>query len=161
MEGIVAFNLPSLLKSETGSLWRNRRDIDSILDDVFTNFYQSLPALSTSRNIDGTFLPRIDISETSSAYHLEVEVPGIDREDIDVRSENNILTITGKKEVKSDHEERNYYTQERFYGTFKRSITLPSNIAEDDINANFKDGVLEITIPKKEQKDAKRIEIKS
>ena len=156
----MTFNLPSLLKSETGSLWKNRRDIDNILDDVFTNFYQSLPSLPTSQNIDGTFLPRIDISETDSAYHLEIEIPGIDRKDIDIRSENNILTITGKKESSSDHKERNYYAQERFYGTFKRSITLPSNIAEDDIDANFKDGVLEITIPKKEQKNAKRIEVK-
>ena len=154
----MTFNLPSLLKSETGSFWKNRRDIDNILDNIFTNFYQSLPTLVTSP--DGTFLPRIDISETDSAYHLEVEIPGIDRNNIDVSSENNILTITGKKEVKSEHKERNYYTQERSYGTFKRSITLPSNIAEEGIDANFKDGVLEITIPKKEQKNAKRIEVK-
>ena len=161
MEEIMVFNLPSLMKSDTGSLWKNRRDIDVILDDILTSFYQSLQGTPMSKNIDGTFLPSIDISETDSMYHLEVEVPGVAQKDIDIKSENNILTITGKKEVKSDHKERNYYTQERFYGTFKRSITLPANIIENDITAIFKDGVLEINIPKKEYKSAKKIEVKS
>lgn len=75
--------------------------------------------------------------------------------------DNNILTIKGKKEEESETSERNYHVRERYYRSFKRSISLPNNVKADDVDARYENGVLHVRIPKKEQEKTKKIEIKS
>lgn len=155
----MAFNLPRLrTKSEPTDI--RRRDYgDSIFDDFFNELY-SLPTSFLSRS--GVDLsPRIDVSETDNDYHLEAELPGITQKEIDVKIDNNVLTIKGKKEESSEGKGKNYYIRERYYGSFQRSVSLPSNIIADKISAKFENGILHITIPKDNKKTAKKIEVSS
>lgn len=154
----MAFNLPSVRKRLETNETRGQNDLVNLLDNIFNDFYSfSIPSL---QKIRGELSPRIDISETDSDYHIDTDLPGIDQKDIDIKLDNNILTIKGKSEDQSETKERNYYIKERYYGSFQRSISLPNNMNADDIDAKFENGVLHIKIPKKEQENTRKIEIK-
>lgn len=154
----MAFNLPSVRKRLETNETRSQNDLVNLLDNIFNDFYSfSIPSF---QKIRGELSPRIDISETDSDYHIDTDLPGIDQKDIDIKLDNNILTIKGKSEDQSETKERNYYIKERYYGSFQRSISLPNNMNADDINAKFENGVLHIKIPKKEQENTRKIEIK-
>ena len=81
--------------------------------------------------------------------------------DLELKLDNNILIIKGKTEENNENKERNYFMRERYYGSFQRSLTLPNNTNEDDINATFKDGILNIEITKKLENSTKKIEVKT
>jgi HSP20 family protein len=89
-----------------------------------------------------------------------VELPGMQAKDIELKIDNNMLTIKGKRDETTESKEKNYYMRERYYGIFQRSITLPSNIDEMHIDAQFDNGILCINIPKKEIGKTKKIDIK-
>jgi HSP20 family protein len=141
------------LRSKSESI----RTRDSVFDGLFNELY-SLPTsfLSTS-GVD--LSPRIDISETDAAYKIEAELPGINQEELDVKIDNNILTIKGKKEDIKEEKEKNYHLRERYYGAFQRSISLPNNIEPEKIKASFESGVLNISVPKNDKRTPKKIEI--
>ena len=133
------------------------RTRDSIFDDLFNELY-SLPTSFLSKS--GMDLsPRIDISETDNEYKIEAELPGINQKEIDVKIDNNILTIKGKKEDIKEEKEKNYHLRERYYGAFQRSISLPNNIEPEKIKASFENGVLNISVPKSDKRAPKKIEI--
>ncbi|MBM3466273.1 MAG: Hsp20/alpha crystallin family protein [Alphaproteobacteria bacterium] len=141
------------LRSKSESI----RTRDSIFDDLFNELY-SLPTSFLSKS--GMDLsPRIDISETDSEYKIEAELPGINQKEIDVKIDNNILTIKGKKEDVKEEKEKNYHLRERYYGAFQRSISLPNNIEPEKIKASFENGVLNISVPKNDKRTPKKIEI--
>ena len=141
------------LRSKSESI----RTRDSIFDDLFNELY-SLPTSFLSKS--GMDLsPRIDISETDNEYKIEAELPGINQKEIDVKIDNNILTIKGKKEDVKEEKEKNYHLRERYYGAFQRSISLPNNIEPEKIKARFENGVLNISIPKSDKRTPKKIEI--
>lgn len=141
------------LRSKSESI----RTRDSIFDDLFNELY-SLPTSFLSKS--GMDLsPRIDISETDSEYKIEAELPGINQKEIDVKIDNNILTIKGKKEDVKEEKEKNYHLRERYYGAFQRSISLPNNIEPEKIKASFENGVLNISVPKSDKRTPKKIEI--
>ncbi|UWW96761.1 MAG: Hsp20/alpha crystallin family protein [Candidatus Cardinium sp.] len=117
------------------------------------------PDLFTTK--DRNLVPSIDVSETNTGYQIDAELPGIELKDIDVQVDGNLLTIKGKKEENIENKEKNYFMQERHIGSFQRSISLPNNAAIEQINAKLKDGILQLTIPKKKEAITKRIEIKS
>jgi HSP20 family protein len=141
------------LRSKSESI----RTRDSVFDDLFNELY-SLPTSFLSKS--GVDLsPRIDISETDAAYKIEAELPGIKQKEIDVKIDNNILTIKGKKEDIKEEKEKNYHLRERYYGAFQRSISLPNNIEPEKIKASFENGVLNISVPKNDKRTPKKIEI--
>jgi HSP20 family protein len=141
------------LRSKSESI----RTRDSIFDDLFNELY-SLPTSFLSKS--GMDLsPRIDISETDNEYKIEAELPGINQKEIDVKIDNNILTIKGKKEDVKEEKEKNYHLRERYYGAFQRSISLPNNIEPEKIKASFENGVLNISVPKSDKRTPKKIEI--
>ena len=141
------------LRSKSESI----RTRDSVFDDLFNELY-SLPTSFLSKS--GVDLsPRIDISETDAAYKIEAELPGINQKEIDVKIDNNILTIKGKKEDIKEEKEKNYHLRERYYGAFQRSISLPNNIEPEKIKASFENGVLNISVPQNDKRTPKKIEI--
>lgn len=141
------------LRSKSESI----RTRDSVFDDLFNELY-SLPTSFLSKS--GVDLsPRIDISETDAAYKIEAELPGINQKEIDIKIDNNILTIKGKKEDIKEEKEKNYHLRERYYGAFQRSISLPNNIEPEKIKASFENGVLNISVPKNDKRTPKKIEI--
>ena len=102
----------------------------------------------------------VDIWDDADHIYLEAELPGIKKDEIDISVENGVLTIQGEKkheEIKKDH---THHIQERYYGSFSRSFTLPSTVDPDKVEATIKDGVLRVTLNKREEVKAKRIEVK-
>lgn len=107
-------------------------------------------------------VPSVNIRETKDNFMLEVAAPGMVKEDFDVNLDNNVLTVSGKKEEKKEEKEEKYNRKEFSYTSFQRSFYLPEAVNAENIEAHYQDGILMITVPKKEeakQKEAKRINI--
>ena len=109
-----------------------------------------------------SFVPVVNTREGEFAYHVELDLPGIKKEDIEITTEDNVLTISGERKYKDEVKEDDYYKVESVYGKFSRSFTLPEKIDVENIHAESSDGVLEVIIPKLKVEDAKpkKIEIK-
>lgn len=158
----MSFNLPSL-RSIVEPSRRTKRSldtIDTVFDDFFYNIDRPLSQFLLPKALQ-EYYPRMDVSETNSNYSIEVDLPGIKKEDVDIKLDNNILHIKGHQELDKERKDSNFYSRERFYGDFQRSVTLPSDVNSEQIDANFKDGVLTLTIPKNKTSTAKTIDIKS
>ena len=108
----------------------------------------------------GTWSPSVDIFDKGGEVVIHAELPGMKKEDIDVRVENNVLTIRGKKERKDEVKEEGYFRTERAYGSFSRSFSLPTTVEISKIAADYKDGVLTLRLPKAEEAKPRQIEVK-
>ena len=107
------------------------------------------------------FRPKVNTRETDEAYHIEVELPGVKKSDVDISVDGNILTISGERNVRDEVKDEDYHKVESRYGLFSRSFTLPEKVDISNIEAEFVNGVLEIAIPKlKVDTSSKKIEIK-
>lgn len=109
----------------------------------------------------GIWSPAIDLIDQKDKFIAKVELPGVDKKDIKISLIDNNLTIQGEIEKDENIKREDYYCCERVYGKFSRSITLPSGIDQDNIKANYKDGILEISLPKKPEEKPKEITIKA
>ena len=107
----------------------------------------------------GTFAPAVDVYEDEHNVTLKIEVPGIEEKDIDVRIENNVLTVHGERKFEKEEKEENYRRIERQYGSFTRSFTLPNTVDAEKVNANYDKGVLKITLAKKAEAKPKQIKV--
>ena len=155
----MTLNLP-IFRSRSTDIANNRSNIENIFEEFFNDFNRlSSPLLSETMRAN--LLPRLNISETDSKYFIEAELPGVKQNDVELKLDNNILIIKGKAEESTENKERNYFMRERYHGSFQRSLKLPNNINEDDINATFKDGILNIEITKKLENSTKKIEVKT
>lgn len=96
--------------------------------------------------------PRVDMCETSEAFIVEVELPGVQREDVRIEVQDDTLYITGERRTNSERQERNYYRVERSYGRFERQLRLPGTVDREAIRAEFDAGILVITLPKRERR---------
>lgn len=108
----------------------------------------------------GMWLPPIDLSETNDKITVKAEIPGIDSKDIDISIQENTLFLKGEKREEKEEKGKNYYRIERQYGSFSRSVVLPATVDTDKVTAECKNGVLEITLQKKEEVKPKQISIK-
>jgi len=104
--------------------------------------------------------PAIDVYEEGNNIIVEAEVPGVDPKDIDIEIEKKTLRISGKMEKKEEVKEKNYYRKEIKSGSFERTVSLPSEVKEEEIEATMKDGILRIILPKQKTSSPKKIEIK-
>jgi HSP20 family protein len=134
------------------------------LNDVFDAFFSDMERSPLWESAASNFSPRIDVAETEQAISVTAELPGIDPEGVDVTLTQDALTIKGekKREIEEKDDEHNIYRVERTYGAFTRSIPLPVGMVDEDgVSAEFKHGVLTITLPKKADAPAltKRIEV--
>ena len=144
------------------------RTLDSLhneIEKMFESFWrrrESQPFVPSIWDIDGA-VPAIDQSEDETAYHVAVELPGIEEKDVEVSLADNVLTIRGERKLDKEEKEHSYYLRERAQGAFHRSLTFPIQIDENKVKAAFADGVLSITLPKikEAQKKAKTIAIAS
>lgn len=150
------FHLPGFRKDNTN---RSLTNVGSPLEDFYHDIARMSPHLF-SRNFEKGFIPNIDILETDQEYCVETELPGVEQGNIEIKLENNLLTIKGHKSFAEEKKDDNYYTRERSYGEFHRSITMPSNINEDKIEANLKNGVLTVKVPKKNITNSKKVSVK-
>ncbi|MCP5378344.1 MAG: Hsp20/alpha crystallin family protein [Rickettsiaceae bacterium] len=155
----MTINLP-IFRSRFTDIANNRENIENIFAEFFNDFNRPSSSL-LSETVRASLLPRLNISETDNKYFIEAELPGVKQSDLELKLDNNILVIKGKTEESKESKERNYFMRERYYGSFQRSLTLPNNINENDIIANFKDGILNIEITKKLENGTKNIEVKA
>ena len=106
------------------------------------------------------FRPSVNTREGEYAYHIEVDLPGVKKDDIKVDISGNTLTISGERKIKNEVNEKDYYKFESSFGKFQRSFSLPEDIDKENISAAMEDGVLEVTLPKLKKEESKKIEIK-
>lgn len=106
-----------------------------------------------------TWNPAVDIYETGQNLVLKAELPGVDPKDIEVRVEDGTLYLKGERKLEKESKDENYHRVERSYGSFTRSFTLPSSVNTDQVQANYKDGVLTLTLPKREEAKPKTIKV--
>jgi HSP20 family protein len=102
----------------------------------------------------------VDIVEANGGYELHADLPGMKKEDIKIEIQDNMLTLRGERKLEDEKKNKNFRLTERFYGQFIRTFTLPENVNRDQIEAEFKDGVLKLAIPKVEKAKPKEIEVK-
>src|SRR6202171_2530464 len=105
------------------------------------------------------FAPPVDVYEDEHNITLKIEVPGIDEKDIDVRIENNTLTVHGERKIEKEEKEENYRRVERQYGSFTRTFNLPTTVDAEKVSAHYDKGVLKISLPKKAEAKPKQIKI--
>jgi HSP20 family protein len=108
------------------------------------------------------FVPSVNTREGEFAYHIDIDLPGVKKEDIKVDIEDNVLKVSGERHHKEELKEEDYYKLETSFGKFQRSFTVPDNVDAENIDASSKDGVLEIVLPKVKvpEKETKKIEVK-
>jgi HSP20 family protein len=119
------------------------------------------PGHSRSESAFGAWAPPVDILEKDDNLVIRAELPGVQKEEIDVRVENGVLTLHGERKQESEVEEGTTHRMERVFGTFTRSFTLPTTVDASKVTATYKDGVLEVLVPKAETAKPKKIEIKA
>lgn len=137
------------------------RDLRSLQDEVNRLFSTNLSRAFGDEGIArGAWMPNVDIYENKDQIVLEAELPGMNREDFDLAIENNIITLRGERRFEKKDEGDNYHRVERAYGTFTRSFTLPQSVSAEGAAAEYKNGVLRVTLPKREEVKARRIEVK-
>ncbi|RMG59702.1 MAG: Hsp20/alpha crystallin family protein [Deltaproteobacteria bacterium] len=107
----------------------------------------------------GVWSPAVDIYETDESVVVKAELPGVNKDDISIEVKDGVLTLKGERKFEKEVKEENYHLMEREYGSFQRSFTLPATIDQDKVTANYKDGVLEVILPKKEEAKPKQIKI--
>jgi len=112
------------------------------------------------RRMGEEFSPSINLYEKDGDYHLEAELPGVKKEDIKIDVQDDMVTLTGRKESSKEEEGADYYIRESSVGSFSRTFRLPGVVDQDKVDATFKDGRLHMKMPVKESKERKKIEIK-
>src|SRR3954454_12969075 len=139
--------------------WDPFREFTTVQDRLNRLFRESYgegreEALNTS-----SFAPAVDVYEDEHNVTLKIEVPGIDEKDIDVRVENNTLTVHGERKIEQEEKEENYRRIERQYGSFTRTFTLPTTVDTESIQADYDKGVLKIRLAKKAEAKPKQIKV--
>jgi HSP20 family protein len=109
--------------------------------------------------LGGSWAPAVDIYEKDGNIVLKAELPGVDPKDVDIRVENNLLTLRGERKFDNEVKRDNYHRVERSYGSFSRSFTLPNVVDTQNIKAEYRDGVLHMTLPKREEAKPRQIQI--
>lgn len=142
---------------QKGSDVSGRSGWSASLRDEINRLFDEWPALSVGEENLG----HADLSETDGNYELQIDLPGMKKDDITVDLSHDILTIAGERSDEREDERKGYHLSERSYGSVRRRFRVPESVNVDDIQAEFKDGVLTLTMPKTEeaQKSARRIDV--
>jgi HSP20 family protein len=136
------------------------RELRSLQDEMTRLFTGVAPAGAGREDMmNGAWSPRVDIFENKDHLVLEAELPGMNRDDFELSFENNVLTLSGERKFEKKTDEGNYHRVERSYGSFTRSFTLPQTVTADGAKAEFNNGVLHVSLPKREETKARKIEI--
>ena len=136
--------------------WDPFREMEAVLDR-----YRAPANTSKTENItQADWYPTVDVSETDGAYHIHAELPGVKKADIKVTVHDGVLQLSGHRESHHESDDKKVHRIERSYGSFSRSFSLPDNVQDSEVEANFQDGVLEVDIPKSQQEKPKQVDVK-
>jgi HSP20 family protein len=140
--------------------WEPLRELNSLqseMNRLFNTVFEG-PS-STSGNVMRRWMPAMDLVESGDHFILRADLPGMSEEDVDIEFEDGTLTVSGERKAEHEEEKEGYHRVERSFGSFSRSLTLPQGIDADSVTAKFDRGVLEIRVPKPEQRKPRRITI--
>ena len=139
--------------------WEQSRGLPALQDQVNRLFEDNFSRDRSGHADMATWAPVVDIYETENELVVKADLPGLQDKDIDVRVENNMLTIRGERKFEKDVNEDNYLRVERIYGSFMRSFTLPNTVSSESIRAEYRNGVLILHMAKREESKPKQIKI--
>ena len=136
------------------------RDLRTLQEEVNRLFSTNMTRAFGDEGIGrGAWAPSVDIYENKDQIVLEAELPGMKKEDFDLSIENNVITLRGERRFEKTDESDNYHRVERSYGQFTRSFTLPQTVSSEGATAEYNNGVLRVTLPKREETKSRRIEV--
>ena len=133
--------------------------IQNEMNRLFNTFFEQPDQTAGGNGTTRRWVPPMDLVETADHYVLRADLPGLSDDDVNVQLEDNVLTISGERRIEHAHEQEGYYRLERAFGAFSRSLTLPDGVDASGVQAQFERGVLEIRVPKPEQKKPKTVQI--
>ncbi len=137
-----------------------KRDRDNVVRNPwFDESFVGWPLWNRFEEDSTVWAPRVDVKENANEIVVKADIPGVDKKDISIQVENNILTLRGERKSEVEEKDANVYRAERLYGAFQRTFTLSSRIKSDGIRADYLDGVLTISLPKVEEVKPRQIEI--
>ncbi len=142
--------------------WDPFKELEEI-SDRFNRIFRRLPARRESGREAMTvadWAPTVDITEDDKEYLIKAEIPEVDRKDVKVTVQDGVLTLTGERKQEKEEKNKKFHRIERSYGSFVRSFTLPDDVSDDKVKAEFKDGMLLVHLPKAEKPKPKAIEVK-
>ena len=150
---IVKWQRPTL------ATWPSFGRLSDLRDEIDRLFESPLSELTRTSQLLSGWTPALDVYENKDNFVVKAELPGMKREDIEVSLHDGSLSISGERKTESKHEEGEVYRAERFFGRFQRTVTLPTAVAAEKVQAAYKDGVLTITLPKTEEAKPKKIDV--
>ena len=137
--------------------WSELFDLQTSINQLFDRSFGQSSQTSAALN---TWTPAVDVYEDENAFLIKIDLPELSKEDVKVNLNENVLSLTGERRFEHEDKRDGYHRVERRYGQFYRSFTLPPNVNSEAINAEFRDGVLRLTLPKREEAKPKQIEVK-
>ncbi|WP_455387647.1 Hsp20/alpha crystallin family protein [Petrachloros mirabilis] len=141
--------------------WDPFRELESMSDRLNRVFARPAPSTSSREALTvADWMPTVDISESDSEYLIKAELPEVKKEDVKVTVENGVLTLQGERRQEKEEKGKKYHRVERSYGSFARSFTLPESVDEGAVRAEYKDGMLNLHLPKTEKVKPKSIDVK-
>ena len=149
---------------KASSVWEPFRELEKMHNRLASFFDRGLPLLEGFPEAEeltfAAWTPRVDVVEDDGEYIINVELPGVEKDEVKVSVKDRVLSISGERKSEKEEKGKKYQRVERAYGAFMRSFTLPEDAAREKLNANFKDGILKVHIPKEESAKTKAIEVK-
>lgn len=139
--------------------WEPFREFQSLQSRMNRLFENQYGGGREETLVSGAFVPAVDIYEDQQGIQLKLEVPGIEEKDLDIRVENNVLTVSGERKFEQEQKEENFHRIERRYGSFTRSFTLPNTVNTENITADYNAGVLTVKLAKREEAKPKQIKV--
>ncbi|HIJ74492.1 MAG TPA: Hsp20/alpha crystallin family protein [Candidatus Hydrogenedentes bacterium] len=143
--------------------WRNRGELApwSALRDIEGQFNRLFAELAGEGDWRlGAWSPAVDLTETDEAYTLEADLPGLNKDDVEITAVDNVITLKGERKQEHEAREKGHHRYERRYGSFQRSFEVPGGFEAEKVDAKFEDGVLRVTLPKRKEAKPKHIQVK-
>jgi HSP20 family protein len=145
--------------------WEPARELASLqqeMNRLFSAFFE--PGAAATGPGDGTsavrrWIPAMDLVETGDAFVLKADLPGLEQDDVKLEVEDDVLTVSGERKAEHEDKREGYYRVERSFGSFRRSLTLPEGVDAESVTASFDKGVLEVRIPKPEERKPRKVAI--
>ena len=136
-----------------------RSALPALVSPFFEDLFNDWPSRSFIYESADTWRPAVDVLEKDGNLVLRAEIPGVEQKDIEVQLDGNVLTLKGERKLEHQEDRSNYYRMERYSGTFARSFTLPETVDRDKIKADYKDGILTVTIPQRPELKPREIPV--
>ncbi|HEY5913176.1 MAG TPA: Hsp20/alpha crystallin family protein [Verrucomicrobiae bacterium] len=154
MNSLIRWQRPTL------SMWPGFGRLTDLRDEIDRLFEAPLAELTRTSQILSGWTPALDLYEDKDNVYVRVELPGLKKEDIDLSLHNGSLSVSGERKSEDTYKDAEVYRAERFYGKFQRTVTFPTPVAADKAKAEYRDGILTVTVPKAEEAKPKHIELK-